>query len=258
MTTISFIGTGHITAALVAGLCGLPGSPKRILVGPRNADTAADLARRFKQVTVATDNQTAVSESDWVVLALRPQIAHAVVPTLKFRPGQRVLSLIAPVDDEWMDAAIAPGRLAARIFAMPSVESRIGPIVLFPRDAEVAALLQGLGTQVTARDRREFLALWSVTALIAPYYGFLASSAEWAAANGARADTATAFTAASFHALGAIANRRGAPSPIDLAQHAQTPGGLNEQAVKELTSGNWFAAVGSALDGILKRLEGKK
>ncbi|MBE0626283.1 MAG: NAD(P)-binding domain-containing protein [Burkholderiales bacterium] len=258
MTTIGFVGTGRIAAALVAGLCSLSGSPKRICVGPRNADTAADLARRFKQVTVANDNQGAVNESDWVVLALRPQVARAVIPTLEFSPGQRVLSLIAPVDDAWMEAAIAPGRLAARIFVMPSVESRIGPILLLPRDEEVAALLEGLGTQITARDRREFLALWSVTALIAPYYGFLASSAQWATANGVRADTATAFAAASFHALGAIADRPGAASPIALAQHAQTPGGLNEQAVTELTGGNWFGAVGSALDGILKRLEGKR
>jgi pyrroline-5-carboxylate reductase len=225
MTTIGFIGTGRIAAALVTGFCDLPGSPRRILVGPRNAETAADLARRFGQVAVASDNQEVLGESDWVVLAVRPQIARAVIPTLKFRPGQRVLSLIAPVGDEWMDAGIAPGRLAARVFAMPSVESRVGPIVLFPYEAEVAALLHGLGTQLSARDRREFLALWSVTALIAPYYGLLARSAQWAAENGARADTATAFTAASFHALGAIADRPGAASLSDLAQHAQTPGG---------------------------------
>jgi pyrroline-5-carboxylate reductase len=258
MTTIGFIGTGHITAALVAGLCGLPTAPLRILVGPRNAGTAADLARRFKQVTVAADNQSAAGASDWVVLALRPQVAQEVVRTLKFRPGQRVLSLIAPVDDHWLDAAVAPGRLAARVCVMPSVESRIGPIMFTPHDAEVAALLQPLGTSIPVRDRREFLALWSVTALIAPYYGFLASAADWAAANGARAHGANAFAAASFHALGAMADRPGAPSPIDLAQHAQTPGGLNEQVMRELTAGNWFATVGPALDRILKRLEGKK
>jgi pyrroline-5-carboxylate reductase len=257
MTIISFIGTGHITAAIVAGLCGLPTSPAHILVGPRNAGTAADLARRFKQVTVAADNQSAVDASDWIVLALRPQIAQAVVSALKFKPGQRVLSLIAPIDDQWMDVAVAPGRLAARIFVMPSVESRIGPIMFLPHDAEVAALLQPLGTAISVQDRQEFLALWTLTALIAPYYGFLASSAAWAAANGARAQTATAFAAASFHALAAMADRPDAASPIDLARHAQTPGGLNEQVVGELTAKSWFASIGSALDGILKRLQGR-
>jgi len=117
MTTIGFIGTGTITAAMVAGLCAAPASPAQILVGPRSADKAADLARRFTQVTVAADNQSVVNGSDWLVLAVPPQVAHAVVSELKFKPGQRILSLIAPVDDQWLDAAVAPGRLAARIFA---------------------------------------------------------------------------------------------------------------------------------------------
>lgn len=257
MATISFIGTGHITAAMVAGFCGLPSPPAHILVGPRSAATAADLARRYAQVTVASDNQNAVDEGDWVVLAVRPQIAQEVVRTLKFKPGQRVLSLIAPVDDDWLDDAVAPAQLAARIFVMPSVEARTGPVMILPHDAEVANLLRPLGRLVAARDRREFLALWSVTALIAPYYGFLAGAADWAAANGAQTQTATAFAAASFHALGAMADRPDAPSPTELAQHAQTPGGLNEQVMQELAAGNWFGAVASSLDGILERLEGK-
>lgn len=257
MSTIGFIGTGHITAAMVAGLCGAPVPPARIVVGPRNAATAADLVRRFQRVTVAADNQGVVNASDWVVLAVRPQVARPVVAALKFKPGQRVLSLIAPVDDQWIDEAVAPGRLVARIFVMPPVELRIGPTMFFPYDAEVAALLQPLGTAMPVRDRRELLALWSLTALLAPYYGFLASSAEWAVANGARADSATAFVTATFHALAAIADRPGAAPPADLAQHAQTPGGLNEQVMKELAAKDWFAAISPALDGILKRLEGR-
>ena len=257
MTSIGFIGTGRITAAMVAGFCGASSTPVQILLGPRNAATAAELARRYTQVTVAADNKSVVNGSHWVVLALRPQVARAVVSQLRFKPGQRVLSLIAPVEDGWLDAAVAPGRLVARVFVMPSVESRIGPVMVFPHDPEAAALLQPLGTLVAAQDRREFLALWSVTALIAPYYGFLASSADWAEANGAHAQTAAAFAAASFHALGAVADRPGAPSPAALARHAQTPGGLNEQVVRELKAGNWFAAVGASLDRILKRLEGR-
>lgn len=258
MNTISFVGTGHIAAALVAGLCSLPHPPARIVVGPRNAATAADLARRYAQVTVAADNQAAVDAGDWIVLAVRPQIARAVIPALKFQPGQRVLSLVAPVDDAWLDEAVAPAQLAARVFVMPSVAAHIGPVMLLPHHAEAAQWLRPLGTLVTARDRREFLALWSVTALIAPYYGFLASSADWAAVNGADTRTAAAFAAASFHALGAVADRPESPPPAELAKHAQTPGGLNEQVMRELAAAKWFDAVGVSLDGILQRLEGKR
>ena len=254
---LGFIGTGHIAAAMAAGLCTAP-SPPGIIVSPRNAETASGLAKRFKQVTVARDNQAVVDSSDWVVLAIRPQVAREVVAALKFKPGQTVLSLIAPVDDEWIDAAVKPGILRARIFVMPPAEIHVGPTMVFPRDAETEALMQPLGTVIPVKDRREFLALWSLTALLAPFYGFAAASADWAASNGAGTEDARAFAVSMLHSLAAIAAEPGAEPLLDLAKHAQTPGGLNEQVVRELTAKGWFAAIGPALDGILKRLEGRR
>ncbi len=254
---LGFIGTGHITAAMAAGLCTAPNPPK-IVVGPRNAETAAGLAKRFKQVTVERDNQAVVDSSDWVVLAVRPQMAREVVAALKFKPGQTVLSLIAPVNDEWIDAAVKPGTLRARFLVMPPCEMHIGPAMYYPPDQELEALLKPLGTTVAVKDRREFLALWTLTALLAPFYGFVAKSADWAAANGARAESANAFAISTFHALAAIADRPGAEPPTELAKHAQTPGGLNEQVMRELGGKDWFEALRPALDGILKRLEGRR
>jgi pyrroline-5-carboxylate reductase len=254
---LGFIGTGHITAAMVAGLCTAP-NPPGILVSPRNAETAAALAKRFKQVTVARDNQAVVDGSDWVVLAVRPQVAREVVAALKFKPGQKVLSLIAPVDDEWIDAAVKPGVLRARFLVMPPCEMHIGPAMYCPPDREVEALLRPLGTTVTVKGRRELLLLWALTALLAPYYGFAAAAADWAAGNGAGKEAARAFVASTFHALAAVASKPDAEPLLDLAKHAQTPGGLNEQVVRELTAKGWFAAVAPALDGILQRLEGRR
>ncbi|MGQ0676574.1 MAG: NAD(P)-binding domain-containing protein [Rhodospirillales bacterium] len=255
---LGFIGTGPIAAAMAAGLCTAPEPPERILVSPRNAGTAADLARRFKRVVVARDNQAVVDGSDWVVLAIRPQIAREVVAALKFRPGQKVLSLIAPVADEWIDAAVEPGVLRGRFLVMPPSELHIGPAIFYPPDPQVEALLKPLGTTLAVKDRRELLALWALTALLAPFYGFAAKSADWAALNGADADTARAFVASTFHALAAVAAQPGAEPLLELAKHAQTPGGLNEQVVKELSAKGWFDAVAPALDGILKRLQGAR
>jgi len=44
---IGFIGTGHIAAAVVEGLVTAPGPAPRICVSPRNAQKAAELAKRF-------------------------------------------------------------------------------------------------------------------------------------------------------------------------------------------------------------------
>jgi pyrroline-5-carboxylate reductase len=258
---LGFVGTGHIAAAMVTGLCTAPqrgDRPQRILVSPRNAETAAGLAKRFTQVAVARDNQAVVDGSDWVVLAVRPQVAREVVAALKFKPGQTILSLIAPVADDWIGEAVKPGRFAARIFVMPPCETHVGPVMVFPREPAVEALMRPLGTVIPVKDRREFLALWTLTALIAPFYGFAAKSGDWAAANGAGAAEARAFAASMLHSLAAVAAAPGAEPPDALAKHAQTPGGLNEQVVRELAAKGWFDAVGVSLDGILKRLEGRK
>jgi pyrroline-5-carboxylate reductase len=254
---LGFIGTGDITAALVTGLCGSDRPPDRVLVSPRNAETAARLAARHLQVSVAKDNQAVIDGSDWVVLAIRPQVAREVVSALKFRPGQMVLSLIAPIADEWIDEAVKPGRLMSRFLVMPPVEFRLGAVVFYPPNAEVEELLAPAGTPLAVNDKHEYLTIWSLTALIASYFNLIATSADWAARNGVSPDTSRAFAVSMFHALGTVAAQLGAPAPSDLARGAQTKGGLNEQVMRELSGKAWFDQVATALDGILKRLEGR-
>src|SRR3546814_18499581 len=90
---LGLIGTGTIAAAIVEGLALSGNEP--ILLSPRNADIAADLASRFSHVGVASDNQAVIDASDLVILAVRPPLADAVLGPLRFRPDHRLLSLIA-------------------------------------------------------------------------------------------------------------------------------------------------------------------
>jgi pyrroline-5-carboxylate reductase len=254
--SIGFIGTGHISKSVVTGLCTSMMPPERVVVSPRNAETAAALAARHPTVSVANNNQGVADQTDWVVLAVRPQIAREVLSALKFRADQKVISLIAPIADDWIGDAVRPGKLVARAMPLPPVETHLGPIAYFPANAEVEALLGLIGTPMAVADKRAMLVFWSLTALMASYYGFMANAADWARAKGVSASAANAYASAMLHALGAVAAKSGAKSPADLAKAAQTPGGLNEQVLGELTRGGWFDQVNSALDGILRRLEG--
>jgi pyrroline-5-carboxylate reductase len=255
--SLGVVGTGHIAAALVTGLCTSERPPAKVLVSPRNADHAVRLARRFPVVSIARDNQEVVDGSDWVLLSVRPQVAREIVGALRFRSGQTVLSAIAPIEDAWIDDAVKPGRLAARLLPLPPVEQRLGPIAFFPADGEVEALLQPLGTTVPITSKHELLVIWTLTALIAPYYGFVSQAVDWAARNGADPAAARTYMTAMMHALGTIAAAPGAAPPAALALHAQTKGGLNEQVVRELGAKGWFESIAPALDGIRKRLDGR-
>src|ERR1700730_1644246 len=91
---LGFVGCGTITSAMVTGLCSARDAGA-IIVSPRNAKVAADLAFRFANVQVAATNQAVLDACDLAVLAVRPQIAPGVLSELRFRPDHTVLSLIA-------------------------------------------------------------------------------------------------------------------------------------------------------------------
>ncbi len=132
-STIGFIGTGAITEAMVRGLMAEPPAAARILVSPRNADTAARLAADFAAVEIAADNQAIVDAVDVVVLAIRPQIAEEVVRALTFREGQSVISLIAAVDRDAVAAWIGTSVRLTQAIPLPFVARRSGVTALFPR-----------------------------------------------------------------------------------------------------------------------------
>src|SRR5258706_12591590 len=92
--TLGIIGVGHIAGAVVTGLCTSSGWSEPILLSPRSAAMAAALAARFPSVTVAADNQAVIDGCDRLVLAVRPQVAAAVLDGLHFRPDQPILNLI--------------------------------------------------------------------------------------------------------------------------------------------------------------------
>src|SRR5215475_11388411 len=95
---LGFVGVGTIAEALITGMCAGGEQRATFLLSPRNADTAKRLAERYSFAAVARDNQAVIDGSDIVFLAVRPQVAAEVLGGLKFRPDQRVVSLIAAFD----------------------------------------------------------------------------------------------------------------------------------------------------------------
>jgi len=253
---LGFIGTGHITTAIVSGLLTAPRPPRRLLVSPRNAAKAAALAERFPRVAVADDNQHLVDAADRVILAVRPQDAGAVLGSLRFRPEQRVISLIATFSVADIRRLVAPATTVLRAVPLPSVARHLGPVAMYPPDAEVAELFDRIGTAVEVAEEPQLDALWAVTALIAPYYALLGRVSAWLTEAHLDGELADRYVGALFHALAVDALAAGRHGFASLAEQAQTPGGLNEQALRQLTEAGWYEPLAEALDGILARLAG--
>ena len=83
-------------------------------------------------------------------LSIRPQIAEEVVRALRFRTGQKVLSLLAATGIDAIRDWIGLDLAVIRAIPLPFVVDRRCVTPIFPADPEVAALFDRLGVRDTA------------------------------------------------------------------------------------------------------------
>lgn len=247
---LGFVGTGTIAAAMIEGLATGPGC-EPILISPRNAKIAADLAGRFANVTVAENNQAVLDGSDMIVLAVRPQIAAEVLSKLRFRADHHVVSLVAAVTLDFLHKLVAPAATVTRAIPLPPVARRQGPTTLYPPDAVAKALFDRLGVAIALEDERSFDAFSSATAVMAAYFAFAHTVTGWMERHGVRAEQAHTFVRQMLEGLASAPADQGF---AELAREHQTKGGLNEQVFDAITRDGILPDLDGALDGILARL----
>jgi pyrroline-5-carboxylate reductase len=248
--SLGFIGTGTLAAAIVEGLAG-----GDILVSPRGAAFAADLASRFAGVKVAPNNQAVVDGSETVILSVRPQIAEEVVRALCFRPGQRVISLIAATKIDSLRDWIGIDLPITRAIPLTFVAARRGVTPIFPPDLQVAALFDRLGTSVLCQTPEEFDLLAISSALMGSYFGLLETAQGWLSSQGLSEAASRTYLAGLFASLGAAAETSTADFAT-LRDEYSTKGGLNEQMFRVFSEKGGTAALTLALDAVLARVRG--
>jgi pyrroline-5-carboxylate reductase len=254
---LGFVGVGAIAEALITGMCAGGEQRGHFLLSPRNATLSKGLAERFAFVKVAADNQAVIDGSDIVFLAVTPQVAGEVLGAVKFRPGQRIVSLIATFDVARLRPLVAPATSITRVAPVPAVARRLGPLILCPPTAEIVALLEGLGQLIQLNTEPELDALWTVTGLMAPYFGLLNEISLWLTREGVPESEARPFVAALFEALAVTAADRVGEGFDKLRAAHTTPGGLNEQSYRELKAAGWMNLFAQALDLIQARMQGR-
>jgi pyrroline-5-carboxylate reductase len=246
---LGFIGTGNITAAMVEGLGG------GVVLSPRGAAMAAELSQRFPDVTVAESNQAVVDQCDMVVLAIRPQVAEEVVRALRFRAGQKVLSLVAATSVEVIRGWTQLDLPVIRAIPLPFVADRRCVTPIIPPDAEVAALFDRLGQAVECRTLEEFDLLAVGSALMGSYFGLLEAAERWLVEKGLPEAAARSYMAGLFANLGLVAE--GSDKPFRaLREEYSTRDGLNEQVFRVFDQEGGVEALRLALDQVLTRVRG--
>lgn len=252
---IGFIGVGKITNAIVEGLCTSSIENTQLWLSPRNEANARHLADKYASVQRLDSNQQVVDRSDIVFVAVRPAVAVEVLQALVFRKEQIVVSLVPLLKEADLLAAVAPVTQVARAVPTPAVMTHTGPVLVYHANDTVTQLFSYLGQPVPVSDEQQLHALWTLTGLITPFYDLLYELSSWTVAKGVDAGTANQYIAGLFQSLCFAAQQDSAVSFKELAQHAETPNGMNEQAGREIREKGVHHAYRIASDNLLKRFE---
>lgn len=256
MTSYGILGVGSIATAIVTGLCDGVADPPEIVLSPRNAERAAELAARLPSVRVATDNQQVLDDSDVVVVCLLPIHAAEVLAELQFRADHAVVSAIAGLPVAQLAGLVAPAKDIARSIPLSAVAARGGITPVYPATQAATGLYDRLGGSLEIANELAYESVSAASATVAAYFRYLGTIADWLSGHGIPTAAARRYVADTFASLSGELDSPGADFEA-LAQAHTTPGGLNEQFARDLDAAGTYKAVQVGLDALLARIAEK-
>jgi pyrroline-5-carboxylate reductase len=253
MSNIGFIGIGKIAGAVIEGVCTSRLEGAMIRISPRNAAKSSALAERFRNVIRMRDNQEVLDQSDIIFLALRPSQAEEALRVLKFRKSHAVVSLIPLIRHADLLRMVSPATDVCRAIPLPPVVNHHCPIPFFKAGKPVVEILSNIGQPLLVDDENQLHALWTLTCLITPYYDLLEELSQWTRSHGVDKTTANQYIANLFQSLSYTAQIADPIDFEDLAKHAATPNGMNEQSGILIRNSGAHEAYRQAAEDILRR-----
>tara|TARA_Y100000590_G_scaffold7054_1_gene9045 strand:+ start:3370 stop:4140 length:771 start_codon:yes stop_codon:yes gene_type:complete len=254
---LGFIGTGNITAAVVKGICTSKISFSRIMISPRNKKKAIKLKKNFRKVIIANNNQEIIDKCNWIFLAVTPKIGKKILPRLNFRPNQKIISFIATINLIQLKKIIKKKVKIVRAIPLPFISLRKGPVPIYPRDKSVKFFFNKIGTTIEVKSEKLSNNFWATSGMMAPFYEILKVLSDWLNKKGIHRSEAQKYVTSLFVALSEDAVNNSKKHLKYLVAESQTPGGLNEQAVKQLRRSGFYKSLEKSLISILKRLNKK-
>lgn len=258
--TLGFIGIGTMNAACIRGLCTSTNPPETIVLGPRNAQKAAKLAEEFPNIVkVAQSPQEVVDQTRYVVIAVLTTAAEEQCRALTFTPEHTVVSLMAGITVEslkdWCNPV--PIEQLVRALPLPPVARHVGTTLVLPAHEPTIAMFSLLGTAVPTSDVAQFNKMSVVTCTMGIHFKMLETIHQWVAENGVDPAAASTYIGGIYHGLALDAVAAGDQGFSHLVAE-QTPGGINEQGIREMAECNVFEEMKHTLDSISARFEGRE
>ena len=249
---IGFLGSGHITSSIVEGIFKSKLKIKKIYISPRNKLISKKISKRFKKVTIAINNQQVIDRSNWVFLAVTPQVGNKILNKLKFNKNKKIISLISTINLEKLKK-YTRNKNIFRVIPLPFIGMRKGPIIICPEDNQLKNFFKYLGKVIELKNEKTSKAFWSTSSFMASFYFLLNQTSNWLTSKGIKKKDAEDYTRELFLALSEDAINKNKNSLKQLVLESQTPGGTNAYVLNQLKKKKFYKVQQTVLNSIFKK-----
>jgi len=248
-----FIGTGNIVSDVITGMNDSKIKYKKIIISPRNQKKANQLKKKFKKITIAKDNQSVINESDWVFLGVLPKVGDKILPKLKFRNRQIIVSFMSTTNHQKLRKFIKTKSIIIRAIPMPPIRVGKGPVAIFPPNKKVKSFFDKIGQTIEIKNEKLSKNFWAISGTMASFYELLNVLSNWLIRKKTNKLDAQKYVTSLYSALAELALLNSS-KPLKNLVNEQTPGGLNWQGVNELRKSGYYRLLEKSLKKIYKRL----
>lgn len=250
---LGFIGTGNIVSDVVTGISKSKIDYKKIIISPRNKKKALNLKRKLKKISIAKNNQEVIDNSDWIFLGVLPKIGEKILPNLKFKKKQIVISFMSTPNYSKLKKLINKNLIIVRAIPMPPIRLGKGPVAIFPPNKKVKNFFNKIGTTIEVKNEKLSKNFWTISGTMASFYELMNILSSWLIRKKINKLDAQKYVTLLYSALAELAVSNSS-KPLKNLVDEQTPGGLNWQGVNELRKSGYYKSLEKSLKNIYKRL----
>ena len=251
---LGFIGTGKITSSVISGICKSSIKYNKILISHRNRKISKELKKKFKKIFIEKDNQKIVDKSTWIFLAVTPTVGEKIIKNLKFKSSQTIVSFISTITIPELKKMIKTKADIVRAIPLPPISLKKGPVPICPPNKKVKNFFNKIGSTVEIKNEKLSVNFWSISGIMASYYELLKVMSGWLVKRGIKRSDAQKYITTLFLALSEDAVVNSKKELKYLVKESQTPKGLNEQGLKEMSKKGVYKSLINTLNSIHKRL----
>ncbi len=251
---LGFIGTGNIASDVVTGICNSKIFYKKIILSPRNKQKALNLKKKFKKIIIAKNNQEVINNSDWVFLGVLPEVGKNVLPKLKFKNKQVIISFISTINYSQLKKIAKKKLKIVRAIPMPPIRLGKGPVAIYPPDKQVKNFFNKIGTTIEIKNEKLSYNFWAISGTMASFYELVKVLSDWLVKKKLNRIQSQRYVTSLYSALADLASVNANKPLKNFVAESQTPGGLNWQGVNELRKAGYYKSLEKSLNNILKRV----